>query len=236
LTPETKEDLIPKKFAKIILTKPIEQKHSDTSARKSQAPVKIIARAFQSRTVVKGMQRIFNGGLERYSVFTSGKSVSKLSDQMNRETSAQGVSLDAKTSGILGAIRSGNYQLGAPLGVAGQGSGRLEIGLNLKDAVVDEGLTKEEVAKVIHSHLNEIRFCYESAIMNEPSLSGKVMVGFKISSKGMVSTAEAEENTMQNQSVSGCLVLKLKNWKFPEPRGGVQVAVTYPFIFKSINR
>lgn len=234
--PETKEDLIPKKFAKIILSKPVTPKKSDATAKASQAPVKTIARAFQSRTVVKGMQKIFNGGLSKYSVFSSGKSISKLMDTMNSKTAMQGTSSDSKTNGLLGAMRTGNYQVGSSLGVVGQGSGRLEIGLNLTDASVDEGLTKEEVAKVIHSHLNEIRYCYESAIANDPSLAGKILVGFKISSLGRVTSADAEENTMQSRIVSGCLVTKLKNWKFPEPRGGVHVAVTYPFIFKSMNR
>ena len=133
----------------------------------------------------------------------------------------------------LGTGVTGN---GIGASIQGQGSGQLEIGIHYQEASVDEGLTKEEVAKVIHRHLNEIRYCYESAIHQDPSLSGKVLVDFMIGSKGSVSTAQAAENTMKDQQVSHCLIGKLRSWRFPAPRGGVQVAVTYPFLFRSVSR
>ncbi len=174
----------------------------------------------------------------------TGRSIQSLSQKILSQTNEAGAGLEKKTGAMLGAMNTGNFQIGSENGygsgngtnVKGQGTGHLEIGLNLKDATVDEGLTKEEVAKVIHSHMNEIRYCYESAILADPSLSGKVLVDFKIGSTGGVATAAAAENTMNNVQVGGCLVGKLKNWKFPQPRGGVMVAVSYPFIFKSLTR
>ena len=117
-----------------------------------------------------------------------------------------------------------------------QGNGQFEVGLITQDAVVDEGLTKEEVAKVIHSHMNEIRYCYESAILKDPTLAGKVLIDFKINANGVVPSAGIAENSISDGQVGNCLTNKLRTWKFPQPRGGVVVAVSYPFIFKSLSR
>lgn len=243
--PETNEELIPQKYAKLILTKPktINEASSGVSAR-SQAQTKAIARAFQSKTVQKSMKSILQGGLSKYSIMSTGKSIQSLTQKIQSQTAEVGAGLEKKTQGMLGAMNAGNFQIGSENGygsgngtsVKGQGYGHLDIGLNYKDAVVDEGLTKEEVAKVIHSHMNEIRYCYEAAILSDPSIAGKVLVDFKIGAQGNVFTANAAENTMSSAQVGGCLVGKLKNWRFPQPRGGVQVAVSYPFIFKSLAR
>jgi hypothetical protein len=245
-TPTTNEELIPQKFAKLILTKPKPTSNSASTgvSSKSQTQTKAIARAFQSKTVQKSIKSILQGGLSKYSIMNTGRSIQSLSQKIISQTAEAGAGLEKKTQGLLGAMNTGNFQIGSENGygsgngtnVKGQGTGHLEIGLNLKDAKVDEGLTKEEVAKVIHSHMSEIRYCYESAIMADPSLAGKVLVDFKIGAQGSVASAQAAENTMNNVQVGGCLVGKLKNWRFPQPRGGVQVAVSYPFIFKSLTR
>ncbi len=242
----TNEELVPQKFAKLILTKPKPTTNSASAgvAAKSSSQTKAIARAFQSKTVQKSIKSILQGGISKYSIMSTGRSIQNLSQKILSQTAESGAGLEKKTQGLLGAMNNGNFQIGSESGygtgngtqVKGQGVGHLEIGLNLKDATVDEGLTKEEVAKVIHSHMNEIRYCYESAILADPSLAGKVVVDFKIGAQGVVGAAQTAENTMNNTQVGGCLVGKLKNWKFPQPRGGVQVAVSYPFIFKSLTR
>ena len=243
---ETNEEIVPQKYAKLILTQPKPMSNSAATgiSSKSQSQTKAIARAFQSKTVQRSIKSILQGGLSKYSIMATGRSIQSLSQKMLSQTTEAGVGLEKKTQGLLGAMNTGTHQIGSENGygsgngttVKGQGTGHIEIALNLKDATVDEGLTKEEVAKVIHSHMNEIRYCYESAILADPSLAGKVLVDFKIGAQGSVSTAQSAENTMNNVHVGGCLIEKLKNWKFPQPRGGVQVAVSYPFIFKSLTR
>jgi len=46
-----------------------------------------------------------------------------------------------------------------------QGQGNTMISLNTREFLVDEGLSRDEVGKVIHAHLAEIRYCYESAML-----------------------------------------------------------------------
>jgi hypothetical protein len=242
----TNEELIPAKYAKLILTKPKETKSTPASggATQSQAQVKAIARAFQSKTVQKSMQSILKGGLSRYSVLATGRAIQSLSQKITADSNVVGAGLQEKGSNLLAGANTGTYKMGSDSGygsgtgvnIKGQGKGQLEIGLNTAEASVDEGLTKDEVAKVIHSHMNEIRYCYESAILKDPNLAGKLLVDFRINAGGVVPNAGVSEATLKDQVVTQCLLGKLKSWKFPQPRGGVMVAVSYPFIFKSLSR
>ena len=238
------EELIPKKFAKIIMTKPKETKTPAAGATASQAQVKAIARAFKSKTVQQNMRSILKGGLSKYSIMATGKSIQNLAQKVSGNTNVTGANLQGKASDILAANNKGNLQIGSDSGygagagvnVKGQGHGQVEIGLSSQDATVDEGLSKDEVARVIHSHISEIRFCYESALLRDASLAGKVLIDFKISPSGIVQTGNVSETTITDRQVGSCLVGKLKSWKFPQPLGGVIVAVSYPFNFKSLSR
>jgi hypothetical protein len=174
----------------------------------------------------------------------TGRAIQSLSEKITSQSDVMGTGLQVKASDTLGGAKLGNAKMGSDSGygsgsgvnVNGQGHGQLEIGLNTADASVDEGLTKDEVAKVIHSHMNEIRYCYESAILKDPNLAGKLLVDFKINASGIVPNAGISEHSLNDLGVSQCLLGKLKSWKFPQPRGGVMVAVSYPFIFKSLSR
>lgn len=94
-------------------------------------------------------------------------------------------------------------------------------------------LDKEEIRKVIHTERAKIRKCYETQLLETPSLHGKVSVKFTISAEGPVSQAEIAESTTKHPKLEGCLVTEVKRWRFPKPRGGGIVVVTYPFIFSS---
>ena len=242
----TNEELIPQKYAKLILTKPKENLKTPASggSTQSQAQVKAIARAFQTKTVQNSMKNILRGGISKYSVMATGRAITSLSQKVSGETNVMGAGLQNKASDLLAGANVGKYQIGSDSGygsgsgvnVKGQGKGQFEVGLNTQDASVDEGLTKEEVARVIHSHMNEIRYCYESGILKDPTIAGKLMVDFKINASGIVPNAGVSEASLHDLQVTQCLLGKLKSWKFPQPRGGVVVAVSYPFIFKSLSR
>jgi hypothetical protein len=242
---KTDESIIPQKYAKLIMTKPKElSKGSSGSQAAARSETKAVARAFKTRTVQNSLKNILRGGLTKYSVMNTGRSIETLSKKMAGTESLSGLGLDAKAGAALAGGNPGQTRAGSADGygtatganVHGQGHGQLEIGLNTKDASVDEGLTKDEVARVIHSHMNEIRFCYESAIMKDPNIAGKLLVDFKINASGSVPNAGISEAGIQNRDVGQCLLGKLKSWKFPQPRGGVLVAVSYPFVFKSLSR
>lgn len=95
-----------------------------------------------------------------------------------------------------------------------------------------EGLPRDVVAKVISRHLSQIRYCYESALQRAPSLAGKVAVLFTIDAAGNVSQADVAESSLGSSEVERCMVSRIQRWKFPEPKGGGVVSVSYPWVFK----
>jgi len=130
--------------------------------------------------------------------------------------------------------RGAGYGRGSNAKVSGQG--RSLISLDTGESEVDEGLTRDQVGRVIHAHMNEIRYCYDSAVLRSPDLEGRMVVKFSIGAPGEVRTAGLGSSTVEDRRLHECIVGHLKNWKFPKPRGGVNVAVSYPFMFKTLTR
>ena len=96
------------------------------------------------------------------------------------------------------------------------------------------GLSKEVIGEVIRRHWNEIKYCYEKVLQKDPNLQGKVAVNFVIDGSGSVAEAMATEDSVGSSgAVSGCMTQRIRRWKFPEPKGGGQVIVTYPWVFRA---
>jgi TonB family protein len=131
----------------------------------------------------------------------------------------------------------GGYQAGGDIGVGGvDGQGQGWLSLNLSEAMVDEGLSRDEVGKVIHAKISEIRYCYESSMLRKPELEGKLVIDFVIGNAGRVRTANVKETSVEDERLNECILKRLARWEFPKPKSGVEVAVSYPFIFKRLRR
>ena len=124
------------------------------------------------------------------------------------------------------------YGTGAKAGVNGQGSSR--IALDLGKTTVEEGLTRDEVGRVIHAHMSEIRYCYESSMLHNPDLEGKLVMDFTVAGSGSVSRSEIKDDGAKDQRLSTCLTTKLSRWQFPN-RAAESMSRSYPFIFKSLG-
>jgi outer membrane biosynthesis protein TonB len=101
---------------------------------------------------------------------------------------------------------------------------------------VEQGLTQEEVGAVIYSHLAEVRYCHDTAVLYTPRLEGKLLVKFSINGQGRVVKAGVESSDLPEHMLEKCILKKLATWKFPIPKGGIVVSVGYPFIFKTLGR
>jgi len=144
-----------------------------------------------------------------------------------------GSSLDSIGIGSVGTRGRGAGQGGYGYGVGSIGSKKEhDIGISGGTPMVLGSLDKELIRRVIRAHANEIRYCYELELTKNPGLWGKVSVNFVISPTGSVQSAKVKETTLNNQNVENCIISKIKGWKFPEPKGGGIVIVTYPFILK----
>jgi hypothetical protein len=130
--------------------------------------------------------------------------------------------------------RGAGYGRGSNSKVSGQG--RSFVSMDTGASEVDEGLTSDQVARVINSHMNEIKYCYDSATLRNDAIGGRVTTSFAVGSSGSVQSAGVGKSTVGDRRLHDCIVAHLKGWKFPKPRGGKTVAVLFPFDFKSLTR
>lgn len=141
------------------------------------------------------------------------------------------VGLIIGTSGKGGGHGTGTLSSALGQGKTGQGG----VGLIEDESEIIGGLDREIIAQYIKTQLGQILYCYERQLSASPDLYGKIAVKFTIAGSGTVETQSINDTTLKNRSVENCILSKVAKWKFPEPRGGTKVLVTYPFLFKSTN-
>jgi len=96
-------------------------------------------------------------------------------------------------------------------------------------AMVKGSLSKEVIRRIVHRHINEVKFCYERQLAQRPDLSGRVAIKFIISGTGAVQMAAVANSTLGDPGVENCIAQAVRRWTFPQPEGGGIVIVTYPF-------
>jgi len=135
--------------------------------------------------------------------------------------------LRGRGGGGIGAMGAGGIGKGTIGGMVTHATSR-SVG------VPQGNIDREAVAKVINAHLQEVRACYERALLKDPGLAGKVVLEWTIGTTGVVAAAKTKSSTLRNSAVEGCILSALKSWHFPQPRGGV-VIISYPFLFNSVG-
>lgn len=99
--------------------------------------------------------------------------------------------------------------------------------------VEDGGLDKSIVRRVIRSHLDEVRYCYERALITNPELEGNVTIEFVIGQNGAVISVVIVNASVGNE-VASCVAQRTKTWDFPRSTG--MTRVRYPFDFRSAGK
>ena len=130
--------------------------------------------------------------------------------------------------------------LGGSSGSGAAGPGGAGKKLNTTAVVVPEGdpsvegqLTKEEIEAVIRANLAQIKACYERFLQGNRNLAGRVSTKFVIGTNGRVNAASVASSDLGSPGAESCMIGAIRRWKFPLPRGGGVVQVTYPFVFNS---
>ena len=118
---------------------------------------------------------------------------------------------------------------GGDIDLGGRGKGRTRI--QPGRTIVKGSLSKAEIGRVIRRNLPRFKHCYEKELNKNPDLGGKVAVYFTIAPTGSVAQAKVRETSMDDTNVESCVVKVMKSLKFPKPKGGGIVVVTYPFVF-----
>jgi hypothetical protein len=150
--------------------------------------------------------------------------------------------LGSRGTGPGGGGSSDHFGIGGVGTHDGRGpGGDGEIGLNAThkkatvipphDPSVVGSLSREEIERVIKRHQSEILYCYNSELQKDPSLQGKLSVSFTIAGSGAVSEAVVLQDGLENVPLEACVLARIQRWRFPEPKGGGEVVVSYPWIF-----
>ncbi len=97
-------------------------------------------------------------------------------------------------------------------------------------AEIEGSLDKDFIGRIVRSHIEEIRYCYNQALTKDAALAGRITIEFTIGATGSVSASTVADTTPADDAVGTCAVKAVKRWKFPKPDGGGNVVVRYPFV------
>lgn len=111
--------------------------------------------------------------------------------------------------------------------------GRSAISAGGGQAVVMGALERSVIDSYIRRNLAKVRWCYEKELAKIPTLFGRIAIEFTIAKSGAVSRSKVKRSTMGNPSVEKCVASQIKKIRFPKPKGGGIVIVSYPFVFKN---
>ncbi len=138
------------------------------------------------------------------------------------------------TSGINSLIRND----GAAGALGGKGSrevaGKVTTQPRLSQIKGSGELSKDEIQRVINSHVGEIQYCYEKQLRTNAGLAGRVVLEWTVTASGGVSVVKVATSSLSSTDATKCMMDRVKKWSFPKPRGKGAVTIVYPFVFNTI--
>jgi hypothetical protein len=93
-------------------------------------------------------------------------------------------------------------------------------------------LSDSEIQKALAKHLSRFQYCYEKALLNNPSLGGSITMQWTIQMSGSASDVRVQRSAMNHPGLHSCMIKELGSISFPRPKGG-SVTIKYPFAFSS---
>ena len=96
----------------------------------------------------------------------------------------------------------------------------------------EQGLSHDKVMKVVNAHLGEIQSCYERALMENPSLVGRIEYEWTINPKGSVDESSVKRSEMGNADfLNQCVLRVIQGMKFPEAKNKLPTVASIGFPF-----
>lgn len=93
------------------------------------------------------------------------------------------------------------------------------------------GTLSAEGQSALRAKGGQARGCYNRALRQDATLSGKMTLAVRISPSGSVCSASVVEDTLQDAAVSTCVTQMFRSGKFPPPQGGcAEVNVPLNFV------
>jgi hypothetical protein len=115
--------------------------------------------------------------------------------------------------------------LGSLSGRGASGGGSAAATARVVLAVVDAtpGGDRVVAERVMRRNLAQVRFCYEKALQDDPSLAGDVKLALSIDASGAVTAAQARGAA----GVNDCIATRARTWLFPKPDQAYALSAVY---------
>ncbi|MBL8918721.1 MAG: TonB family protein [Myxococcaceae bacterium] len=239
------EKTVPKKSPDF-LKKPEPDPTARPTLLAPKAPVDRTQKAAVDRRKVNNlMASLFGGGFGRVLGTGSNNAIDSALNNLGPGTGAASTDglagMDARGSGT-GGPPGGGLSIGGIGGPGRPNGSPTGFGLNPgrkqnfapgdgPRQVIGNGLEKDVVMAVIRRHQSEIKFCYEKELQQNAKLAGKIAVTWTIDATGSIADAQVAESGVDSPNVEACMLERIRRWKFPEPKGGGVVVITFPWVF-----
>ena len=139
--------------------------------------------------------------------------------------------------GTLGSVSGGGggtgsgYGSGAGGRFAG-GTHRVPTIRQARAQVKHGGLDKHIIRRIVRAHLQEVRGCYNAALVRDPAAHGRVVVQFSIDADGRVGAAFVASSDIDDTRLGRCIAAKVRRWEFPTGPDAGYAVVSYPFVLQ----
>ena len=127
-------------------------------------------------------------------------------------------------------VAGGEGKYGTGIGMGKKSSA--DISITNSDPEVQGSMDPELIRRVVRSHHDQLKYCYDNALTRNPKLTGKVSVRWIIREDGTVASSNVQTTTTGTPDLDKCIAGRVLTWIFPKPKGGGVAVVTYPFVFK----
>lgn len=140
---------------------------------------------------------------------------------------------DSLDVGGLGTKGKGGGKSGFGLGSSGT-KGEAEVSYTITEVAVLDGLTREEIERVVNANKRSISACYEKSLIQAggSGLAGRLKVGWFVDRSGKAINIQKKSTFGSESGLFSCIARAISSWQFPKPRGGKGAQVDWPFVFR----
>lgn len=83
--------------------------------------------------------------------------------------------------------------------------------------MVNQGLSADQVRRVVQRNSAQIQDCYEQSTRTEPALEGRITVEFVVLPTGNVGTSSITNESTAAPELEACITRAVQRWAFPSP-------------------
>jgi hypothetical protein len=150
---------------------------------------------------------------------------------LNQSATGGGTGKGDGVSGVAigGKGAAGSYQVAGLGGKAGKRAVRGNVlgGATYTELSKNEGLSREQVMKVVQKYQGQIQACYERSLMSNPDIVGRAEFEWEIQPSGKVTFVKVKEATIRNgEGLLDCVKGVFAGMQFPQAKNGESTTPT----------